>query len=39
LAKAQPPDEPLAFIKACLAGGRIRWTYHVTMRLGNAGEG
>lgn len=37
MAKAQPPDEPLAFIKACLASGRIRWTYHVTMRLEQRG--
>jgi hypothetical protein len=27
------PDAPLAFIKHCLGGGRVRWTYHVTMRL------
>ena len=27
------PAEPLAFIRACIAAGRVRWTYHVTMRL------
>ena len=27
------PDAPLEFIKDCLSRGRIRWTYHVTMRL------
>jgi hypothetical protein len=27
------PDAPLAFIKDCLGSGRVRWTYHVTMRL------
>ncbi len=27
------PNAPLAFIKECLSGGRVRWTYHVTMRL------
>jgi hypothetical protein len=27
------PDAPLAFIKDCLSSGRVRWTYHVTMRL------
>jgi hypothetical protein len=27
------PDAPLAFIKDCISDGRIRWTYHVTMRL------
>jgi hypothetical protein len=27
------PDAPLAFIKECLSSGRVRWTYHVTMRL------
>ena len=31
------PDAPLAFIKACLRGGRVRWTYHVTMRLQQRG--
>ena len=27
------PNAPLAFIKDCLAAGRVCWTYHVTMRL------
>ena len=27
------PDEPLGFIRRCLADGRIYWTYHVNMRL------
>ena len=27
------PNAPLAFIKECSSGGRVRWTYHVTMRL------
>lgn len=27
------PSAPLAFIKECISGGRVRWTYHVTMRL------
>lgn len=27
------PDAPLEFIKQCVAGGQVRWTYHVTMRL------
>ena len=27
------PNAPLAFIKECFSGGRVRWTYHVTMRL------
>ena len=31
------PDAPLAFIKHCLSGGRVRWTYHVTMRLQQRG--
>jgi Domain of unknown function (DUF4258) len=31
------PDAPLAFIKDCLGGGRVRWTYHVTMRLQQRG--
>jgi hypothetical protein len=33
LAIAPVPEEPLAFIRRCLTDGRIRWTYHVTMRL------
>ena len=31
------PDAPLAFIKDCLSNGRVRWTYHVTMRLQQRG--
>ena len=27
-----PPD-PLAFVRSCVLGGRILWTYHVSMRL------
>jgi hypothetical protein len=27
------PDDPIAFIKKCLQGRRIYWTYHVNMRL------
>ncbi|MBI5117327.1 DUF4258 domain-containing protein [Candidatus Poribacteria bacterium] len=27
------PDEPLAFIKNCVAQRRIMWTYHVNMRM------
>ena|ERR1035441_2146638 len=30
---AQLPDAPLAFIRECIFSGRVRWTYHVTMRL------
>jgi hypothetical protein len=26
------------FIKDCLSGGRVRWTYHVTMRLVTRGS-
>jgi hypothetical protein len=33
LPQASSPDDPLAFIKACIVSGRIRWSYHVTMRL------
>jgi hypothetical protein len=33
LRNPQIPAEPLAFIEACIAAGRVRWTYHVTMRL------
>ena len=28
------PDDPLSFIRDCIRGGRILWTYHVNMRLG-----
>ena len=31
------PDAPLAFIRDCLNSGRVRWTYHVTMRLQQRG--
>ena len=27
------PDDPLAFIQACVRGRRILWTYHVNLRL------
>lgn len=27
------PDDPVAFIKACVRGRRILWTYHVNLRL------
>jgi hypothetical protein len=30
---AQIPVDPLAFILDCIASERVRWTYHVTMRL------
>jgi hypothetical protein len=33
LPSAELPDDPLAFIVDCVASGRVRWTYHVTMRL------
>lgn len=26
-------DDPLSFIKECVADGRVYWTYHVNMRL------
>ena len=29
----QLPDDPLAFIQACVREGRIAWTYHVNMRV------
>ena len=28
---------PLAFIKECIHAGRVRWTYHSTMRLRQRG--
>jgi hypothetical protein len=34
---AHVPDVPLAFIKECIFSGRVRWTYHVTMRLQHRG--
>jgi len=27
------PADPLAFIRKCLAQGKVFWTYHVNMRL------
>ena len=35
--RAKSPDVPLAFIQECLSSGRVRWTYHVTMRLQQRG--
>lgn len=29
------PGRPLEFIKRCIQGGRIFWTYHVNMRFGH----
>ncbi len=34
MAERNLPDDPLAFIRERLRGGRILWTYHVNMRLG-----
>ncbi|MBM4297521.1 MAG: DUF4258 domain-containing protein [Deltaproteobacteria bacterium] len=28
------PGDPLSFIRECIRGGRILWSYHVNMRLG-----
>lgn len=28
------PDQPLSFIRSCIRTGRVFWTYHVNMRLG-----
>jgi hypothetical protein len=33
LPNPQITGEPLAFIRACISAERVRWTYHVTMRL------
>jgi hypothetical protein len=33
LKRIEVPEAPLEFIKDCISGSRIRWTYHVTMRL------
>jgi hypothetical protein len=33
LPSATTPTDPLAFIRDCIISGRVRWTYHVTMRL------
>ena len=27
------PDDPIAFLQACVRGRRILWTYHVNLRL------
>lgn len=27
------PDNPLSFIKGCVETRKIRWTYHVNMRM------
>jgi len=37
LLKAKVPEDPLVSIKDCLSAGRVRWTYHVTMRLQQRG--
>lgn len=34
MAEPKLPDDPLSFIRDCIRGGRILWTYHVNMRLG-----
>jgi len=34
VAEPKSPDDPLLFIRECIRGGRIFWTYHVNMRLG-----
>jgi len=34
VAERKLPDDPLSFIRECIRGGRILWTYHVNMRLG-----
>lgn len=34
MAERKLPDDPVTFIRECLRGGRILWTYHVNMRLG-----
>ncbi len=31
------PEEPLEFIRAAVKAGRIRWTYHVSMRMAQRG--
>lgn len=33
LTKAPVPESPIAFITDCVSAGRVRWTYHVSMRL------
>ena len=34
VAQRRLPDDPVEFIRECLAARRILWTYHVNMRLG-----
>ena len=34
MAEPKFPDDPLSFIRGCLGEGRILWTYHVNMHLG-----
>ena len=34
MAERKLPDDPVAFIRECLRGGRVLRTYHVNMRLG-----
>ena len=34
MAERKLPNDPVAFISDCLHSGRILWTYHVNMRLG-----
>jgi Domain of unknown function (DUF4258) len=34
VAEPAVPDDALSFIRDCVRGGRIFWTYHVNMRLG-----
>ncbi len=33
MAERKIPGSPLLFIRDCLHGGRMLWTYHVNMRL------
>jgi len=33
LLNLQTPGDIPDFIKSCISSGKIRWTYHVTMRL------
>ena len=34
MAEKKLPADPVTFIRECLRDGRIFWTYHVNMRLG-----
>jgi len=34
VAEPKLPNDPISFIRDCIRGGRILWTYHVNMRLG-----